>query len=165
MDTERVELVESRSAEWAERFRRVQSELRGLLGEEVSIEHIGSTAVPDLPAKDVVDILVGVAPGNVPSVRTTLVDAGFALEGERDGHAWLTRRQDGRRVCVIHVIETASARWGRRIAFRDLLRGDAGARAEYLQAKRAAESGTSTWDEYTLAKTATVDRLLRERTT
>lgn len=159
---ERVELVESRSAEWSERFDCLSGELRELLGADASIEHIGSTAVPDLPSKDVVDILVGTATHHVPVVRDRLVAAGFLLDGQLDRHAWLTRQELGRRVCVIHVVEADSARWARRIAFRDLLRRDAGARAEYLRIKRAAEAETSNWDEYTQAKTATVDRLLRE---
>lgn len=76
-----MELVESRPAEWAQRFQRLGEELRELLGAEVSIEHIGSTAVPDLPSKDVVDVLVGVAPGHVLSAGDRLVEGGFILEG------------------------------------------------------------------------------------
>lgn len=158
---QRVELVESRSADWSQRFDRLSRELRELLGTDVSIDHIGSTAVPDLPSKDVVDILVGVATHHVPAVRDCLVAVGFLLDGQLDGHAWLTRREFGRRVCVIHVVEADGARWARRIAFRDLLRRDAGARAEYLQTKRAAEAETSDWDAYTQAKTAAVEGLLR----
>lgn len=165
MDADRVELVASRHAEWAQRFRRLAEELRELVGADVSIEHIGSTAVPDLPSKDVVDVLVGVAPAHVLSVGDRLVGGGFVLEGQRDGHAWLTRRRSGRRVCVIHVVETGSRQWVRRIAFRDLLRQDADARAEYLQTKRAAEAEASDWNDYTQAKTATVHRLLNARRT
>jgi dephospho-CoA kinase len=62
---------------------------------------------------------------------------------------------------VIHVVETDRRQWVRRIAFRDLLRRDADARAEYLQTKRATEAQTSDWNAYTQAKTATVHRLLR----
>lgn len=160
VDAERVVLVESRPAEWAERFRRLAQELRQLVGAEITIEHIGSTAVPDLPSKDVVDVLVGVARGRVPSVGHHLAQEGFLLEGQREGHAWVTRREAGRRVCVIHIVETDSRQWARRIAFRDLLRRDADARAEYLEAKRTAEAETSDWNAYTQAKTATVHRLL-----
>ncbi len=160
VDSEMVELVQSRPAAWAQRFRGLASELRELVGAGVNIEHIGSTAVPDLPSKDVVDILVGVAPGQIRCVSDSLVDGRFILEGQRDGHSWLTRRESGRRVCVIHVVETDSRQWDRRIAFRDLLRGDADARAEYLRTKRAAEAGTSNWNDYTQAKTETVHRLL-----
>lgn len=91
-----------------------------------------------------------------------LVESRSTEWSERFDCAWLTRQELGRRVCVIHVVEAESARWARRIAFRDLLRRDAGARAEYLRIKRAAEAETSNWDQYTQAKTATVDRLLRE---
>lgn len=161
VDAEPLELVESRPAEWAQRYRGLVEELRELVGAEVNIEHIGSTAVPDLPSKDVVDVLVGVAAGHVSSVGDRLVEGGFILEGQRDGHAWLTRRKSGRRICVIHVAETDSRQWLRRIAFRDLLRGDADARAEYLRTKRSAEAETSNWNDYTQAMTATVHRLLR----
>ncbi|OLT16791.1 hypothetical protein BJF80_05645 [Serinicoccus sp. CUA-874] len=62
---------------------------------------------------------------------------------------------------MLHVVETGGRQWRRRIAFRDLLRRDANARAVYLQTKRAAEAETSGWDDYTHAKTETVHRLLR----
>ncbi|MFK5691395.1 GrpB family protein [Ornithinimicrobium sp. LYQ92] len=160
-----MELVECRPVEWAQRFQGLVGEVRKLVGDEVRIEHIGSTAVPDLPSKDVVDVLVGVAPGHVASVGNRLLVGGFVLEGQREGHEWLTRRKSGRRVCVIHVVESDSRQWLRRIAFRDLLRRDADARAEYLQTKRAAQAETSGWNDYTHAKTATVHRLLRTRST
>lgn len=161
VDAERVRLVESRPVEWAQRFQVLAGELRELVGVEASIEHIGSTSVPDLPSKDVVDVLVGVAPGHIVSVSDCLAVGGFVLEGRGDGHVWLTRGASGRRVCVIHVVETDSRQWLRRIAFRDLLRRDADARVEYLQTKRAAVAEASNWNDYTQAKTETVHRLLR----
>lgn len=161
---EAVDLVSARPTEWARRFEGLASELREALGANVGIEHIGSTAVPDLPAKDVVDVLVGVSCGGIPSAVNTLVDYDFDLDGQRPEHAWLTRRAAGRRVCVVHVVERDSRRWKRRIVFRDLLREDAQARAEYLAVKVAAAAEESNWNDYTLAKTTIVHSLIDRRT-
>lgn len=161
---EAVELVAPRPTEWARRYEGVAAELRNALGANVRIEHIGSTAVPDLPAKDVVDVLVGVSHEGILSAVNTLVEEGFELDGQRPEHAWLTRRAAGRRVCVVHVVQADSPRWTRRIAFRDLLREEEAARAEYLAVKLAAAAETSNWNDYTLAKTTVVHSLIDMRT-
>lgn len=139
VEAETVDLVASRPSQWAQRFDALHKELREILGSTVEVEHIGSTSVPGLPAKDVVDVLVGVQnDDSVSSASALLLDHGFLQEGQRHGHAWLTRKHEARRISVIHVVRFGGGRWQDRIAFRDLLRTSEVARAEYLQAKRAA---------------------------
>lgn len=161
VESETVDLVASRPSHWAQRFDALHKELRAILGSTVEIEHIGSTAVPDLPAKDVIDVLVGVQDDDsVQSTSALLLDHGFLQEGQRHGHAWLTRKHEARRICVIHVVGFQGSRWQDRIAFRDLLRTSELARAEYLQVKRVAAALSQTWADYTAAKYRTVERLL-----
>lgn len=155
-----VELVDADPGAWASRFVAVRALVRQLLGPGVLIEHIGSTAVPGLPAKDVVDVLVGVQPSMIDPAAQVLASAGFVVEGRRDGHVWLSQGREGRRECIVHVVEVHGRKWQRRIAFRDLLRRDPDARAEYAAAKRAAADGGPTWDAYGNAKAETVRRLL-----
>lgn len=61
-DTASVVLVPSRSDEWLARFGEVRTAVAALLP-DAEVEHIGSTAVPGLPAKDVVDVLIGLTDG------------------------------------------------------------------------------------------------------
>lgn len=126
----------------------------------IHLEHIGSTAVPGLPAKDVVDLLVGVEAARIQVVARQLASAGFDLEGERDQHCQLSFPSRAARAYVIHVMEYGSRSWDRRIAFRDLLRSDANARAQYLQTKIEAAKSTTNWDDYTQAKSSVVSSLL-----
>lgn len=154
-----VVLVPSRHEEWRRRYAETAGELAALLP-GAHLEHIGSTAVPGLPAKDVVDVLVGVAAAEVVEVAHRLRAAGLDLEGELAHHCWLSAPDRRSRTCVIHVVEHGGRAWERRLAFRDLLRRDAGARERYLRVKEAAARDTSGWDEYTRAKTQVVSDLL-----
>ncbi len=153
-------LVDARPDDWARRFTALALRVRSALGADVSIEHIGSTAVPELPAKDVVDALVGVPLTKIDSAGQTLAAAGFVVEGRRDGHVWLSQHREGRRESIVHVVEAQGRRWERRLTFRDLLRRDPEARETYLAAKRAAAESHSSWDAYGTAKADTVQRLL-----
>lgn len=73
-----VEIVPYRSA-WPEEFRRVAATIRRALGPRaLRIDHIGSTSVPGLPAKDVIDIQVAVAALDL-DVVDSLRAAGFEL--------------------------------------------------------------------------------------
>ena len=73
--------VVEHSPEWARQFAVVAAELADILsGLPVeSIEHVGSTSVPDLPAKPVLDIDIIVRPGIVTAAVRTLENAGYRL--------------------------------------------------------------------------------------
>ena len=156
-----VVLVSSRHAEWAGMAAAMAVRIRGQVP-DAQVEHIGSTSVPDLPAKDVVDLLVGVAGERILQVADELAAAGFDLEGGRPGHSWLSYPSRSARTHVLHVVETGGTAWQRRLDFRNLLRRDPAARARYLAAKRAAAEGSAGWDDYTQAKTPVVRELLGE---
>jgi GrpB-like predicted nucleotidyltransferase (UPF0157 family) len=56
-----VEIVEA-DPRWSREFQQIAADLRGVVGElSLRIDHIGSTSVPGLPAKDVIDIQITVA--------------------------------------------------------------------------------------------------------
>ena len=157
-----VEIVQPRPSEWAARFLRERDRISAVVP-DARIEHIGSTAVPGMPAKDAVDVLVGVPAERVVAATRTLVQTGYDCEGERVGHAWLSSPDRAARETVVHVVPDDGQSWRERIAFRDLLREDAGARVEYLAAKLSAAAASEGWDDYTPRKASVVRRLLRGR--
>lgn len=161
MDAEQqaVRLVPSRHEEWLLRYTEMAGCLAALLP-GAHLEHIGSTAVPGLPAKDVVDVLVGVDATRVVEVAHRLRDAGLDLEGELTHHCWLSAPDRRARTLVVHVVEHGGRAWTRRLTFRDLLRRDADACERYLRVKEAAARGSAGWDDYTQAKTQVVADLL-----
>lgn len=134
------------------------------------LEHIGSTAVPGLAAKPVVDILVGVE--DVEPVRSEVAPrmeaAGYdyfwrPTSGDDGGpfYPWFIGRDvAGRRVSHIHVVTLDNAEQWDRVAFRDHLRAHPAVAAEYAALKRelASRHGGDR-EAYTQAKTAFILRV------
>lgn len=128
----------------------------------VVIEHIGSTAVPGLPAKPVIDLLVGVRPGRRLAAAAALAAAGWTHLGDAGvvGREYL-RRREGQHANV-HVVEHGSGLWSDNIALRDHLREDATARDRYAKAKRAAVADAPMLLAYSERKQSTLRELLDE---
>lgn len=127
-----------------------------------TVEHIGSTAVPGLAAKDVLDFQLGVdSMETADGLRETLAQAGFPYVGPyedtpRSEGEWSKRlhagADPGRRV-NLHVRIEGADNWRWAIDFRDWLRHDAQARDEYAEVKLelsqrfAADSGSFAYGE------------------
>lgn len=124
-------------------------------------EHFGSTAVPDLVAKPIVDILVGV-PEDQPSepVASELAELGYEVLGEAGvpGRIYLRRR--GPRDFNVSVVPLDSDLWRDNLVFRDDLRTNREARQLYADAKRdAVAAGCTSLLDYSDFKGPTVQKL------
>lgn len=156
---ERVVLVPSEHEKWA----RQAAEMAARIAQHLTtatVEHIGSTAVPGMLAKPVVDLAVGVPVDRIRESAGVLARQGFDIEGERAGHAWLSSPDRSARSFVVHVFEFEGPEWHRRLRFRDALIAEEGHRARYLAVKQAAAEATRGWGEYTWAKAAVVAEIL-----
>ncbi|HXQ09774.1 MAG TPA: GrpB family protein [Caulobacteraceae bacterium] len=127
------------------------------------IEHIGSTAVPGLPAKPVIDIMAGV--GDLASSRPAiealkpLSYCWFDYKG--DVMHWFCKPSDQARTHHLHLVPFESRLWHERLAFRDALRADAATRAAYRDLKlRLAADHRDDREAYTEAKTDFVQSVL-----
>ncbi|GAA5141464.1 dephospho-CoA kinase [Pseudonocardia adelaidensis] len=154
--------------EWPAAAARLRARVAAAVGERGrGVAHIGSTAVPGLPAKDVIDLQLGVdSLADADAVRDVLQDAGFPWHPGIDhdnpkppgSPVWPKRLHgsaDPCRVVNLHVREVGSPGWRYALLFRDWLRADAAARAEYLAIKRmAAEryAGDADADRYVEVK-------------
>ena len=126
-------------AEWPQRFRRIATALRGALRDAAQrIDHIGSTAVPGLDAKPVIDIQISVAELEpVDPYRRALEGAGYRF---RPNNAELTKRYfreaPGDRRTHIHVRRLGS--WSEQFSllFRDYLRAHLAEAERYAALKR-----------------------------
>jgi GrpB-like predicted nucleotidyltransferase (UPF0157 family) len=128
---------------WVEAFETERRRLAAALGPvAVGIEHYGSTAVPGLAAKPILDILVGVLPlGNWQRCREPLIGLGYdyAETAGVPGHYIFGRGRDNtERTHLVHVVEFGGESWTTNLAFRDALRTDAALRDAYLRVKQAA---------------------------
>jgi GrpB-like predicted nucleotidyltransferase (UPF0157 family) len=134
-------------------------------GEAVGIEHIGSTAVPGLPAKPIIDIAVGLRDvGATDAAVRALEPLGYvrAPEGDFEGRVFLRRTaHDG--VATHHLSLTVHGGdyWVDHLAFRDALRASPELCRRYGELKRALAAEHDDVERYTRAKTALVrDALL-----
>ncbi len=133
---ERVDIsVVDYDERWPQRFQEVAGQVRRTLGERaLDIEHIGSTSVPGLAAKPVVDILLTVPdvadePAYVPAHEAT----GFTLRVRESEHRML---RTPARDTHLHVYEPDRAEVRDYLDLRDWLRVDAADRELYAMAKR-----------------------------
>jgi GrpB-like predicted nucleotidyltransferase (UPF0157 family) len=122
------------------------------------IEHIGSTAVPGLAAKPVIDMLGGVESMYVADeLLGPLCRAGYDTSKEFNAtlgdRRWLMLHENGKRTHHLHLVIYGQTEWSSRLAFRDALRADAGLALRYETLKRslaALHSGDR--EAYTAAK-------------
>jgi len=105
----------------------------------VEFEHVGSTAVPGLAAKPIIDFMVGLAPGADRRVFIeAFVAAGYELRGPQGvpERELLVLGPESRRTHHLNLVEFDGAFWRDHLAFRERLRNDAELRAEYSALKR-----------------------------
>jgi dephospho-CoA kinase len=167
---EKLRLVES-DPTWPAQYERLAARIRHAAGDRIGrVDHVGSTAVAGLPAKDVIDIQIGVrrltdAHGLVPALHAAGFVGGHERADEDRTRKWFFGGADPGRVVHLHVREQNSAGWRHALLFRDWLRADPGAAEGYAVDKRrlAGEAGTAT--EYAAAKdpwvTAALERAER----
>ena len=148
--------------DWPRRFAREADAIRAALGSRaLLLEHIGSTAVPGLAAKPIVDVLLVVRDAaDEPAWLPALEAAGFALRvREPDWHEHRMLRTPTKDV-HLHVYSPDSPEIARNLAFRDRLRTDAGDRALYADTKRRlAARSWPTMQHYAEAKTAVIEAI------
>ena len=127
-------------ARWPVTFREWRDRLANALGTAaVSIEHIGSTAVPGLAAKPVIDIQVTVRELDQEAAYVPAVEAlGVALRARERGHRYFRPAGALPRTVQIHVYATGSEEERVHLLFRDHLRSDASARDDYARMKQEA---------------------------
>ncbi|MGC2289145.1 MAG: GrpB family protein [Thermoplasmata archaeon] len=127
---------------WPEQFAREAARIRSILRERVlRIEHIGSTSVPGLVAKPIIDILLVVADSaDEPSYVPALEGAGYVLR-IREVDWYQHRLLKGPDTNInLHVFSLRCPEIERVVTLRDRLRADPGERERYARAKRSLAS-------------------------
>lgn len=158
-----VRLAAHRSA-WAEAFREESDRLAAALAGRVDlIEHIGSTAIPGLAAKPIIDLAARAAVEVDPfGLADVLERTGYEshTSGPRN-HGVYVRLVTGRRTHILHVFAWAEWDTCNQRLFRDKLLRDASARARYAAVKQSA-ARLADGRAYTAAKLSVIEELLNE---
>jgi 5-(carboxyamino)imidazole ribonucleotide synthase len=158
--------------EWDPRTEIVARRVNELVRErrsDLTVEHIGSTAVPGLPGKGIVDLSIQTDPADIPQVVAMLYDLGFQPQPGPD--PWPPTRPmpvgsydlDGERFRVHLHVQPTGGDLPRDIAFRDALRKDPELRRQYAELKRAiTRSGPVEGFRYTHSKTTWILGVYRQ---
>ena len=124
---------------WPSRFAEERVLLEGLLAHWIvaDIEHVGSTAVPGLAAKPVIDIMAPVE--SLEASRGSIEAASRAgytyWPYKADVMHWLCKPSAAHRTHHLHIVPFESSLWFDRLRFRDALRSDSGLAVRYAELK------------------------------
>jgi len=126
---------------WPEMFEAERFLIQALLGDVAkNVHHIGSTSVPGLSAKPVIDILLEVSDINQLDKCTPLmVNAGYVARGENGiaGRRYFIKGGD-QRSHQVHAFSAGDVQIPKHLAFRDYLKKNSGIARDYADLKRAA---------------------------
>lgn len=149
--------------QWPERFDTLAARIEGALGwRAIVVEHVGSTAVPGLPAKPIIDIDLTVAdPDDEGAYVPALEAAGFELRVREPwwfGHRVLRAREPA---CHLHVFGFDSPELVKHRIFRDWLRGNPAEAELYGRAKREAAAAATAAAEHSMQYNARKQEVVR----
>ena len=126
---------------WAEAGRRAVLVLRGAIPQAAEIIHTGSTSVPGMYAKPLIDMLVGMREGaelspSLPELsRLGLQEFGEIIPGDRV--FYLNDPDSGKRLLHVHIVPWRTESWYRYVDLTDFLQADERARQAYIYLKKA----------------------------
>ncbi len=156
---------------WPDEFQAIAGRIRQGLGDlALRIDHIGSTAVPGLAAKDIIDVQVTVAALAEP-VESAMAEVGYvrlreiskdhapagAAGPDTDWEKWYFTAPEGQRRTNTHVRVAGSANQRYPLLFRDYLRAHPATAAAYAELKRRLAAGLADPDDYPDVKDPAVD--------
>jgi GrpB-like predicted nucleotidyltransferase (UPF0157 family) len=157
--------IDSYDRSWPVRFQEERRVLEKTLGKSITggVHHVGSTSVPGLDAKPVIDILVGV--DNLDSAHAyieLLAGLGYMYSPYRANEMlWFCKPNPAHRTHHLHLVPTDSPRFKAELVFRDYLRAHLGAAKEYAALKRQlAAQFEHDREAYTEAKAAFIQKTL-----
>jgi GrpB-like predicted nucleotidyltransferase (UPF0157 family) len=162
--------VVSYGPDWSDLFEQERRLLQQHIGHlALDIQHVGSTAVPGLDAKPILDIAVA-SVSVIFRLVGPLCQAGYADRGDKGrdgGHLFVKESAPEVRTHHVHVVAIDDSQWREYLLFRDALRDDEALHARYAVFKRTLrERYPDDRSAYTAAKrTFVCDVLLRQART
>ena len=157
--------IEEYNPEWPRQYsEEADNLLKSLSSFQPELAHFGSTAVPGMPAKPIIDILIGidVIPPHIEFVKK-LISIGYEYLGEAGvkGRHYFRRR--GSVNFNLAVVQKASVLWKENLAIRDYLRTHSEDVRAYGELKRAViASGAKTLLDYSAGKAEFMLELLQK---
>ena len=154
---------------FAKRFYEEKIRIESLIKDSIFIEHVGSTSIPGMGGKGIIDILVAVSnKREIPKMSSQLIDAGYYF-GPDDGtiERWFHGRKvsDSKRY-HLHLTFEGSKDWKEMIAFRDYLKTHPEDFKRYMEVKkRAVKEASQDKDIYMRIKEPLIKEIIQKAIT
>ena len=160
-----IEVVDH-DPKWVSYYFTEAKRIMDVLSDQVPVvEHVGSTAIPGLCAKPIIDILVGVKDLDDGRIIARLEDIDHIFQPDAGGPDRLFFRKGAVRTHHVHVVKLHSWTFWKHVLFRDHLISHPNVCSRYGVLKRAsAERNRFDRDAYTESKTEFIDSVLRMAT-
>lgn len=153
---------------WRKKFIKERERLTGALGLLAKkIEHVGSTAIPGMIAKPILDIEIGVPNvGRIASLKKRLLRLGYIGPRTRNrSNIVFVKGPESRRTVYVHVVKYGGNVWRRDIAFREWLRSRPADAQRYKRLKQLlAKKFSLNRERYTKAKDQFIRSILKKAT-
>lgn len=152
---------------WPEKFENEKMLVAQTLGDWIvgGIHHVGSTSVPGLPAKPIIDIMVGVKNLEEAKSFIPLLEAVqyYYFPYKPNEMIWFCKPSPYKRTHHLYLMETSHPQWEARLAFRDYLKTHPEEKKAYEQLKKGlAERFRDDREAYTDAKTEFVKSIVQK---
>lgn len=146
---------------WEDDFLAEKNRIVALLGNpSVQIEHVGSTSIPTVHAKPILDIAILCGEKGLEPVIQALLGLGYEYRGQFDdeaGHYYAVLDKGNVRLCQTHIFTAATADWHSKLRFRDVLRQNLELAREYDDYKLGLARAAANKTEYAEIKSRWVD--------
>lgn len=163
MDKKKLRLM-PHDVSWKDDFlsesERIKSAVRD---SSIRIEHIGSTSIPNIYAKPILDLAILCGGQGLEPVITALRELGYEYRGQFDdeiGHFYAVLDKDNIRFCQAHIYTEINDDWNLKLKFRDVLRQNAELAKEYNDYKLELAKTVSDKSKYAEIKDKWVDSFI-----
>lgn len=135
-----IVILKDYNKEWSKLFDKEAKLISSIISNYlVNIQHIGSTAIPGIVAKPIIDIAIGIDDlSNIKQIITLLEEGGYEYRGEQgipDRHLFVKGNEECR-THHIHVMVNTSYDWKKHILFRDYLKSNPKVAKQYSELKK-----------------------------
>ena len=149
---------------WKDDFLSEKQRIEAVLQDtSVRIEHVGSTSIPSVHAKPILDLAILCGERGVEPVAEALAALGYEYRGlstDRSGHYYAVREQNNVRFCQAHIYLEPTHDWHTYLIFRDVLREHLDLAREYDNYKLALVEVAADKSEYANIKTQWIDTFI-----
>ena len=151
---------------WRKEFKKEKMIIQKNVTEEIIIEHIGSTSIPNIPAKPIIDISIGInSEIGVKGIIKSLEEVGYIYKGENgvSGRYYFVKGRPENRKYHIHMYDVNHPDWKNHLLFRDYLINNEELAKEYGDLKlRKWKSHKGDRKGYTESKDNFIQKVLKE---